>query len=165
MFVFVYCLGFIGISIGKIGNRVLKRGVAVFFALSLSYFPLNILEMLRGKYPFLNLPAGFELFTLPLYFFALNLFSIIFAVFFFNQPAYIEEGAVTGYFCRRYGISRRESEIIESIIGGLKSEEIAEKLFISTKTVNNHIYNIFQKTGVKNRVQLVNLLVTSRLSR
>jgi len=165
VFVFVYCLGLIGISLGKIGNRALKRGVVIFFALSLSYFPVNILEMVRDRYPFLNLPEGFELFTLPLYFFALNLFSIAFAVFFFNQPAYIEKDAVTVYFRTRYGISRRESEIIESILGGLKSEEIADRLFISTKTVNNHIYNIFQKTGVKNRVQLVNLLITSRLSR
>jgi len=165
VFVFVYCLVFIGISFVKIGNRTLRRGVAVFFALSLSYFPVNILEMIRDRYPSINLPEGFELFTLPLYFFALNLFSIVFAVFFFNQPAYIEGSEITAHFRKRYGISQRESEIIDAIMTGLKSEEIAERLFISVKTVNNHIYNIFQKTGVKNRVQLVNLLSTSRINR
>jgi DNA-binding CsgD family transcriptional regulator len=161
--VFVYCLVLIGVSFKKIGNRTLRSGVAVFFALSLSYFPVNIIEMIRDRYPAINLPEGFELFTLPLYFFALNLFSIAFAVFFFNRPAYFEGSEITGHFRKRFGISQRESEIIDAIVAGLKSEEIADKLFISTKTVNNHVYNIFQKTGVKTRVQLVNLLMTSRI--
>ncbi len=163
VFVFLYCLVFIGMSIGKIGNRILKNGIIVFFILSLLYFPLNILEMIRERYTFLNISYRFELFTLPLYFFALNLFSIIFALLFFNQPAFIEKGRVTDYFQRSYGISIRESEIIENIVSGMKNEDIADKLYISTKTVNNHIYNIFQKTGVKNRVQLVNLITTNLL--
>jgi DNA-binding CsgD family transcriptional regulator len=160
--VFIYCLVFIGISLGKIGNRLLKKGIIIFFLLSLIYFPLNITEMIRERYHILNAYQNFEVFTLPLYFFLLNLFSIIFAVFYFNQPAYIDKGKVTDFFRRSYGISGRESEIISSIISGMKNEEIAERLFISTKTVNNHIYNIFQKTRVKNRVQLVNLLITNR---
>jgi DNA-binding CsgD family transcriptional regulator len=161
--VYLYCLVFIAISIGKTGNRVLKMGIVVFFILSILYFPLNILESARERSQLFHSADYFELFTLPLYFFVLNLFSIIFALIFFNQPAYIDKGRVTDHFCRTYGISRRESEIIASILNGTKSEEIADKLFISTKTVNNHIYNIFQKTGVKNRVQLVNLLITNRL--
>ena len=163
IFVFLYCLIFMGTSIGKIGNRTLKNGIIVFFILSLLYFPLNLIEMIRDRYPFFNLSYHFELFTLPLYFFALNLFSIIFGILFFNQPAFIEKGRVTDYFQRSYHISSRESEIIEHLVSGLKSEDIADKLFISKRTVNNHIYNIFQKTGVKNRVQLVNLLITNRL--
>jgi DNA-binding CsgD family transcriptional regulator len=163
IFVFLYCLIFMGTYIGKIGNRILKNGIIVFFILSLLYFPLNLIEMIRDKYSFFNASYAFELFTLPLYFLALNLFSIIFSLLFFNQPAFVERGRITDHFQRAYNISNRESEIIECLVSGLKNEEIADKLFISTKTVNNHIYNIFQKTGVKNRVQLVNLLITNRL--
>ena len=161
--VFLYCLVFTSTSIGKIGNRMLKIGIIIFFVLSLLYFPLNIIETIRERFSSINISYHFELFTLPLYFFALNLFSIIFAVLFFNQPAYIEKGKVTEHFQRSYKISKRESEIIECIVSGLKNEHIADRLFISSKTVNNHIYNIFQKTGVKNRVQLVNLLITNRI--
>jgi DNA-binding CsgD family transcriptional regulator len=162
IFVFVYCLVLISVSIGRIGNRILRNGIIFFFVLSLLYFPLNILETIREKYPFFDFSYEFELFTLPLYFFALNLFSIIFALLFFNQPAFLEKGRVTTHFRKSYQISKRESEIIECIVSGMKNEDIADKLFISIKTVNNHIYNIFQKTAVKNRVQLANLLNTNR---
>jgi DNA-binding CsgD family transcriptional regulator len=43
--------------------------------------------------------------------------------------------------------SDREFEIIRLIESGLNSEEIAEKLFISTHTVNTHRRNILEKTG------------------
>ena len=57
----------------------------------------------------------------------------------------------------RYGITPREREIIELICAGKTNQEIAEGLFISVATVKDHNHNIFRKTGVRNRVQLVNL--------
>jgi DNA-binding CsgD family transcriptional regulator len=40
----------------------------------------------------------------------------------------------------------------------MTNQEISDSLFISVQTVKDHIYRIFLKTGVKNRVQLTNLL-------
>lgn len=57
-----------------------------------------------------------------------------------------------------YNISKRESEIIELICKGMSNQEISDSLFISLQTVKDHIHRIFNKTGVKNRVQLTNLL-------
>jgi len=57
----------------------------------------------------------------------------------------------------RWGISRREGEIIELVAQGLSNQEIADRLFISLFTVKKHINNIFLKTGVSNRVQLARL--------
>jgi DNA-binding CsgD family transcriptional regulator len=57
----------------------------------------------------------------------------------------------------RFGITPREREIIELIRAGSTNQEIAEKLFISVATVKDHNYNIFRKTGVRNRVELANL--------
>ena len=53
-------------------------------------------------------------------------------------------------------ISEREIEIIELVAQGLTNQEIAATLTISTRTVDNHVSNIFTKTGAKNRVALLN---------
>jgi DNA-binding CsgD family transcriptional regulator len=55
----------------------------------------------------------------------------------------------------KYGISKREQEIIRLILRGKSNREIEKELFISLSTVKNHIYNIYQKTGVKNRYGLI----------
>ncbi len=50
-------------------------------------------------------------------------------------------------------LTSREMEILTLISVGAKNEEIADKLFISPNTVKTHIYNIFKKIGVPNRLQ------------
>jgi DNA-binding CsgD family transcriptional regulator len=59
----------------------------------------------------------------------------------------------------KYGISGREFEIIALICRGKTNQEIADELCISAQTVKDHNYNIFQKTGVKNRTQLARLFM------
>jgi DNA-binding CsgD family transcriptional regulator len=44
----------------------------------------------------------------------------------------------------------------------MSNQDIGEKLFISIRTVESHLYTIFQKTNVKNRVQLANLIQTNQ---
>lgn len=63
-----------------------------------------------------------------------------------TSPFPIPEGAV----------SQRELEIIELVAKGLTNQEIAQSLTISKRTVDNHVSNIFTKTGAKNRVALSN---------
>jgi DNA-binding CsgD family transcriptional regulator len=58
----------------------------------------------------------------------------------------------------RYGITPREREIIALICSGRTNQEIADRLFISLATVKDHNHNIFRKTGVRNRVELANLM-------
>lgn len=49
----------------------------------------------------------------------------------------------------------REKEIVRYILDGLSSPEIAEKLFISHRTVENHRANIMNKLKVRNTIELV----------
>jgi len=56
----------------------------------------------------------------------------------------------------RADLSERELEIIELVATGLTNQEIASQLTISKRTVDNHVSNIFAKTGAKNRVALIN---------
>lgn len=55
---------------------------------------------------------------------------------------------------QKYGISKREKQIITEICRGKTNQEIADELFISLQTVKDHTYNIFRKVNVRNRVQL-----------
>ena len=53
-----------------------------------------------------------------------------------------------------FGISGRETEIVELIMKGLSNKEIADQLCISVDTVKKHSYNSYKKLNVQNRVQL-----------
>lgn len=61
-------------------------------------------------------------------------------------------------FLAEHKISKREEEVIQLLCDGKTNKEISETLFISLQTVKDHIYRIFQKTDVKNRIQLINLI-------
>lgn len=50
-------------------------------------------------------------------------------------------------------LTKREYEVITLIAEGLNNKEIAKRLFISEKTVKNHVSNIFKKIEVTDRIQ------------
>jgi DNA-binding NarL/FixJ family response regulator len=52
-------------------------------------------------------------------------------------------------------LSERETDVLIGICRGLSTQEIAEKLFISKRTVDSHRANILEKTGSKNTASLV----------
>ncbi len=52
-------------------------------------------------------------------------------------------------------LSDREIEILVGICQGLSTQEIADKLFISKRTVDKHRANILEKSGCKNTASLV----------
>lgn len=52
-------------------------------------------------------------------------------------------------------LTKRESEVFELLVQDKTTKEIASELFISEKTVRNHISNAMQKLGVKGRSQAV----------
>ena len=61
-------------------------------------------------------------------------------------------------FAEEHDISKREYEVVRLICRGLSNQEISETLFISLQTVKDHTHRIFVKTGVRNRVQLSNMI-------
>ena len=56
-------------------------------------------------------------------------------------------------------LSRRECEILAQILRGLSNKEIAATLYISDRTVKNHITHIFRKFDVESRPQLFNKIM------
>jgi DNA-binding CsgD family transcriptional regulator len=58
----------------------------------------------------------------------------------------------------RFGITRREREIVKQVCAGKSNQEIADTLFISLQTVKDHTHRIYLKMDIKSRVQLINLM-------
>jgi DNA-binding NarL/FixJ family response regulator len=56
---------------------------------------------------------------------------------------------------RKQVLSRREEEILRLVADGASSSEIADRLFISVKTVKNHLTSIYQKLGSRDRTQAI----------
>ncbi len=55
----------------------------------------------------------------------------------------------------RRGLSNREVEVAELVSKGLANKEVAEKLFVTEKTVKFHLTNIYKKMTIRSRAQLI----------
>ncbi len=153
-----YGLLLILLNIGKIADKKLKTALLVFLFLSLVFFPVLYLDVLVGNFPAFSIFLFLENITLPLYFFLLNILTIVFALKYLNRPPFRAGEFFTDFFRDSFGITRREEEIITLLFDGKQNKEIAELLFISSKTVENHIYHIYAKLRVNSRVQLFQLI-------
>lgn len=56
---------------------------------------------------------------------------------------------------QKFGMSRRETEVVALIVHGYTNKEIAKKIAASEQTVAHHLARIFNKLGVANRLELI----------
>lgn len=66
-------------------------------------------------------------------------------------------------FENKYGVTRREMEIISAVVRGCSNADIAHAFSISEPTVKHHLSNIFDKLGVHNRLELAIYAINHRL--
>lgn len=64
---------------------------------------------------------------------------------------------ITG-FASEYGLTKRESQVLNLLLEDKSNHEMQEILVIAPGTVKNHIHNIYQKTNVSKRSQLLMLV-------
>ncbi|NLL45608.1 MAG: helix-turn-helix transcriptional regulator [Clostridiales bacterium] len=57
----------------------------------------------------------------------------------------------------QYSLTKREHEVLTLMFKDVDDQDICQQLFISPSTLKKHISNIYQKTNVRNRIQLYNL--------
>jgi DNA-binding NarL/FixJ family response regulator len=65
---------------------------------------------------------------------------------------------------KRLGLTRREQQLVELISQGLTNKEIALQLNLSEQTVKNHIHRMLHKLGANDRLTIVEMCRTERLS-
>ncbi|MCW8885288.1 MAG: helix-turn-helix transcriptional regulator [Motiliproteus sp.] len=91
------------------------------------------------------------------YFIIHGLPLVVLWLFHQNEPRVVLYSQAPGIlkFIEANGLTAKEAEILKQVISGASNREIAERSFISPHTVRNHIYNIYNKTGIRNRFQLL----------
>ncbi len=70
----------------------------------------------------------------------------------FRRPKYVVGDVPSPFFAERFGLSERELEVVSALLQGLSNDELAKRLFISTRTVENHLYeNLSENWNQKSR--------------
>lgn len=138
-----------------------QRAIRTFALLNLTVYSVRIALFL-----FANRSEVLASIYLPLFFMA-NILPILYwkaylKKYFIAPPLQRTDTLTLKQFLEEYKISKREEEVIWQLCEGKTNKEISETLFISLQTVKDHIYRIYQKTDVKNRVQLINLIQSCR---
>lgn len=77
-------------------------------------------------------------------------------------PAPSPAAAVPGAADELAALSRREREVAEAVAGGASNKDVARQLGITERTVKAHLSTIFDKLGVKDRLQLAVRIIALR---
>ena len=112
----------------------------------------------------LNISLSFIVHDVPYIFIILVSILIyhIFYRFYFSSPIVKNEKTLSVAFIKDFSITKREQEIITALLDGKSNRELAETLFVSEKTIEAHLANIYRKVGVKNRLELFSRLQSSQ---
>ena len=63
----------------------------------------------------------------------------------------------------RYGLTRREQEVLGLVAAGLPNSDISRRLFISERTVDHHVSAVLTKMGVRSRGQAASVAASAGL--
>jgi len=60
---------------------------------------------------------------------------------------------------RQFGLTRRETDVLRRTLSGLKNAEVAEDLNISEQTVKDYLSEVYKKSSVNNKFDLISLIL------
>ncbi len=156
LFVFVvgFCLIVMLKNLGSIENKTARTSAISIIIVSAAMVPAILLALLFSQ---------LKSMLFGIYFLAL---SITIMTFLFMEFVRLGRGQMKPKELalkdlEEYHITEREFAVILLIREGLTNKEIAGNLGISANTVNNHVANIYGKTKVRSRIDLLNLLKQS----
>jgi two-component system, NarL family, response regulator LiaR len=141
-------------------NFLIKNKDIVLYGISLAIL-LFLLKWLELRFILIN--HSFEIYAgiIALLFTALG----IWLAFKLTKPKIetqiIEKIVFTDIFIlneielEKFGVSKRELEVLQLMSAGFSNQEIAEQLFVSLNTIKTHTSNLFEKLDVKRRTQAI----------
>lgn len=146
----LYCLIKLLISLRTVEDKLTKNLALTFSIISFCMIPLLVIA---SVFSFLR---SFSLIIVCLSYFIMHMDFMYVSLY--KSKKDLERVESNTLDIEKYHITDKEEEVINLIKKGLTSKEIAYSLKISQNTVNNHIQNIFQKVGVRSRIDLLNVL-------
>ncbi|MDC7126113.1 MAG: helix-turn-helix transcriptional regulator, partial [Spirochaetales bacterium] len=126
------------------------------FIIIVAVFGIDVLYGLWSKLHFHRVLSLF--YILPAY---TIIVSTLLTVFILRKNRSTEESkrlSISSEFCLQYGITDREKDVISLLLKGKSYQNVADELFISIATVQSHVRNIYRKTDVNNKMELLNLV-------
>ncbi len=144
-------------------SKILK-GISVFCII---LYPFMYLDTKTEQIFFLDKYFPYGLLSVPTFYLAWNIITLYLVTRYIQQKKLLSDESKSQSkqeqlekLCSLYHITKREKEVIELIINGYTYNSISEALHISLSTVKTHIRNIYSKTEVKNKIELINLINT-----
>ncbi len=142
-------------------DRERKQVMPIIVIVALTLSPASVIQDLLLYRVQLQHPIAFT----PLAYFIINLAIIFYYIRNYinaipaeitNLHAFDKENLLLSHVAiiKEHNITERELEVLQLILNGYSNHEISKRLFISSNTARNHIYSIFKKLDVKNRLEL-----------
>lgn len=150
-----YCIVIMSRVRDTIEDRSVRTMCKTLVIISLAMLPVIILPMLFSQFRELSIPIVSLAYTIAI------LVFLFIAISRSEKKGEATPESKEISFAKamdKYHITEREADVVRLIKKGLTNKEIASELDISVNTVNNHIANIFAKTEVRSRIDLLNLL-------
>jgi DNA-binding NarL/FixJ family response regulator len=141
----------------------------VFLAITIIFIPYMYLDTRAEQIINLKDTFPYGLLSVPTFYLLINLISIYCGFKYFKANLDIEtSSAIKGslpeveknqeHFFKKINLTNREKELVLLLMKGYTYNQLADELVISLATVKTHVYNIYRKAEVKNKIELFNLI-------
>lgn len=156
----------------NIEDKTIKFIVKVLGIITILIYPVLIYQLVIYRKDFMNINSIDV--TLMLFYTWWNLVMLGYLLWYFISMIKSNNNRISDSLCEKndesdnnikleekievndFNLTKREKQILSYLLSGKTNKEISLIFDISLNTVNNHVANIYYKSGVKNRVELVN---------
>lgn len=167
---YLLIIGFLNYK--NIEDKTIKFIVKVLGIITILIYPVLIYQLIIYRKDFMNINSIDV--TLMLFYTWWNLVMLGYLLWYFISMIKSNNNRISDSLCEKneesdnnikleekleendFNLTKREKQILSYLLSGKTNKEISLIFDISLNTVNNHVANIYYKSGVKNRVELVN---------
>ena len=160
LLIIIYSAALLLFGFRRIGNKTIRRFLMLGGILTLIFIPgfFHDITYSMGKSIMDIFPI--EIIIFPFYYFILAALVIVYTGKYFITITQLENNVhlsaeKLNEISGKFGLTEREREVFPLIVEGLGNKQIAGRLCISTKTVSNHIYNMYRKLSINSRYELL----------